>query len=290
MKMQPECMLCLYNQSLRVTKVLECGRDCAESIMHEAARVISCVDMDATPPEAAALLYPAIAEVAGVSDIYAAKKVESTDRAMKIAPLMRERIEESANPVEAAIKVSVAGNVLDFATEKIYDFEEECEKIFESDFSVYHGKEILKRLENAKRVLIIGDNSAEHIFDALLAERISIDYPETKISYAVRGRAIINDVTMAEATGTWLESYCEIVDSGVDTPGFLYERATEEMRELFDEADLILSKGMGNFECMDTMADERLFFLFKIKCPVVARRTGYAEGSLMVLCSDSLAV
>jgi hypothetical protein len=97
----------------------------------------------------------------------------------------------------------------------------------------------------------------------------------------VRGTFIINDVTMKEAKEAKIDQYCTLIDSGVNTPGFVYERATDESKDLFDNADIIIAKGMGNYECLSPITRSNICFLLKIKCSVVSRSLGHEIGSIV---------
>jgi len=283
MDMKADCLACLYNQMLRVTKALDCDDSCAVEIMESSAERLARLRMDQTPPEAAAILYPAISRMLGKEDLYAKQKRESTERASKLIPGVEERVRSAANPLDAALRAAVAGNVIDLATEVSFDLEEEIEKIFEAPFAIDHKGRFIRQLAAAKRVVVIGDNAGEHLFDRVMMQTFRERFPELEIAYFTRGRPIINDVTYAEAREAGIDEVARIVDSGVDTPGFLYERAGAEAREAFDRADLILAKGMGNFECMESWADGRVFFLFKVKCSVVAGKIGREIGDLVCL-------
>ncbi len=127
-----------------------------------------------------------------------------------------------------------------------------------------------KKLYSAKTVLLIGDNVGEHIFDYMYIKTLKELYPNNAYFYMVRGNPIINDVTMKEALESGFDEICEVVDSGVNTPGFVYGRANGYSKELFNRADLIISKGMGNYECMNDSHRMDICFLLKIKCGVVA--------------------
>ncbi len=281
MLLKPDCLVCLFNQALRVTKALECDEKCAKDVLDEAALTIAKFDLNQTPPEAAAILYPKIANVVGKEDLYEEKKIESINRAFSYLDFVYKKIDEGQDPLDAALRAAVAGNVIDFATEVLFDIQEEIAKIFEAPFAIDEKRMFLERLAGAKSVMIVGDNVGEHLFDRVLLELIEECYPDMDKYYVVRGKPIINDVTASDAKAIDMDKVCEIIDSGVDTPGFIYERANERTKKLFDEVDLILAKGMGNFECMDRMRDDRLFFLFKIKCGVVAKRVGKAIGDLI---------
>ena len=130
-------------------------------------------------------------------------------------------------------------------------------------------------------MVVLGDNAGEHCFDKVMIRILRERFPALEVDYFVRGRPIINDVTVAEAKAIGMEEVAMIVDSGVDTPGFLIDRASLAARERYEAADLILAKGMGNFECMESWADARVFFLFKVKCGVVGRLVGEEIGALV---------
>ena len=281
MLLKPDCFVCLYNQSLRVTKALACDEACADSVMQRSAEVLAHITPRQTPPEAAAILYPAIGELVGKEDLYAAKKRESTQKAMEFLEFVRNKIAAGIDPVDAALRAAVAGNVIDFATEVLFDIEEEIAKIFEAPFAIDDKERFKERLAKARNLLIIGDNVGEHVFDKVMIETLRSRYA-IDVTYFVRGKPIINDVTLADAKAIGLDEVCRVVDSGVDTPGFILERANDEAKEIFTNADLILAKGMGNFECMESMRDSRLYFLFKVKCSVVASRVGKQIGDLIM--------
>ncbi len=283
MNMKPECLVCLFNQALRVTKAIECDEECASLILKKAAFQISNFSMSQTPPEAAAILYPKISKIVSKEDLYDLKKIESTNKAFEFIDFVKEKINKSKNKIDAALRGAVAGNVIDFATEVTFDIDKEIEKIFHIDFAIDHKKRFEEILKESKNLLIIGDNTGEHVFDKIMIESIKDIYPNIDIYYAVRGKPIINDVTKIEAKAIDMDKICQIVDSGVDTPGFLYERANENMKKLYDKADLILAKGMGNFECMEDRKDKRVFFLFKVKCQVVSAKIGQKIGDIICM-------
>ena len=138
-----------------------------------------------------------------------------------------------------------------------------------------------EKISTAKRVLLIGDNVGEHIFDYLFLETMRELYPNTNYFYMVRGNPIINDVTLKEALEAGFDEICEVVDSGVNTPGFVYGRANSYSKELFNIADLIISKGMGNYECMSPSHRSDICFLLKVKCGVVAASLKKEVGDII---------
>ncbi len=286
MLMKPECFACLYTQMLRVAKALECDDACATRIMETSAARIARLNPRQTPPEAAAILYPALSTMLGVEDLYARQKEESIRKARELIPRVEERIASASDPLEAAIRAAVAGNVIDFATEVSFELEEEIDRIFDAPFAIDETEEFLGRLRKARHLVVLGDNTGEHLFDKVMIRTFREHFQDLEVDYFVRGRPIINDVTVQEAREAGMQETARIVDSGVDTPGFLYERASLEARAIYDAADLILAKGMGNYECMEDRPDDRLFFLFKVKCSVVAGKVGAQIGDLVCKSSE----
>ncbi|BCD68613.1 DUF89 domain-containing protein [Nitratiruptor sp. YY09-18] len=287
MQLKPDCFACLYNQALRVSKVLECDEECADAIMQRSASVLAQISVHQTPPEAAAALYPAISELVGKEDLYADKKKESIQKAQELIPYVREKIASSPNRLDAALRAAVAGNVIDFATQVMFDIKEEIAKIFDTPFAIDRKSDFIQKLATAKNLLLIGDNVGEHLFDKVLLETIK-EFYDIPLYYFVRGKPIINDVTYEDALAIGLDEVCEVVDSSVYTPGFIYEKANAKAKAIYDEADLILAKGMGNFECMESYEDSRIFFLFKVKCSVVANRISKNIGDLICATKEDI--
>jgi uncharacterized protein with ATP-grasp and redox domains len=234
---------------------------------------------EVSPPVAAADLYPKLASFTESDDVYKALKELSTQEASKLLPSVQKQVKTTSH----AIKAAVAGNVIDFATPNHFDLDEEFEKVFDTDFTIDNEALFLERLKVAKSFMIVGDNVGEHLFDKLLLETIAKEYPKLKLYYAVRGVPIINDVTLLEAKEINMQEVATVVDSGVNTPGLAYDHATKEFMKLYNSIDLIVAKGMGNYECLEGVKDERIFHLFKVKCDVVAGDVEANLGSLIFM-------
>jgi uncharacterized protein with ATP-grasp and redox domains len=222
-----------------------------------------------TPPEIASYVYEKMAAIAQKDDLYDEVKEHSTQKALSFVPLLEEKLHSSDNKLLTATKIAVAGNVIDLAAEVEFDLQEELEKIFHTDFTHNDFDIFEKKLSSAKNVVILGDNVGEHIFDYLFIKTMQELYPNVDFTYFVRGNPIINDVTIKEAKEAGFDKMCKLVDSGVNTPGFVYSRATKRAQELFDAADLVISKGMGNYECLSPAHRRDICFLLKVKCSVV---------------------
>jgi uncharacterized protein with ATP-grasp and redox domains len=284
--MQPECLVCLYNQALRASKIANCDYETSLKIMQFSAFEIGGFSMEQTPPDAAAKLYPLIADIAKKEDIYKEIKAQSTKTALQFVDFAEEKLLSSQDKIDAMLKLGVAGNVIDFATEVMFDFEQEIKNIFKKQFAIYDKEVFEKKLLDAQNIVVIGDNVGEHVFDKMMIKTIKELNQGVRIDYFVRGVPIINDVTQEDTTVIGLDKICNIVDTKMRLPGFLPLRASKQARELYENADLIISKGMGNFECLEALKNENLFFLFKVKCSVVANKIGKNIGD--IICKQNL--
>jgi uncharacterized protein with ATP-grasp and redox domains len=222
-----------------------------------------------------------MADIAGKKDLYDLQKAQATAQAREYLPYLREMIDKSGDPLNALLKTAVVGNVIDLAAEVSFDLHDAIGTVFETPFAKDGSANLRNALETAETLLYIGDNTGEHVFDALAIETLSKLYPALRITYLVRGNPIINDVTMKEALEAGMESVCTLLDSGVPTPGFVYELASQEARKAFEASDVIIAKGMGNYECMTPQRREGICFLLKVKCSVVAASLGREIGDIV---------
>jgi len=282
MNLKSDCLSCLLNQSLRVSKNLNLNEELSKKMMKIASSSIARYG-EVSPPVAASDLYPKLATIAGEEDLYKALKAFSTMEAMTLLPKVETTVLGSKDRVKSAIKAAVAGNVIDFSTPNYFDLNEEFEKVFETPFAIDDEEIFLELLKRAKSLMIVGDNVGEHVFDKLLLEEFQMAYPKLELYFAVRGRPIINDVTLKEAKEIGIEKVAHLVDSGVDTPGLAYNHASKVFMELYNNMELIIVKGMGNYECLEGVKDERIFHLFKVKCDVVSSDVGARVGSLIFM-------
>jgi len=275
------CVACIINQSLKVADAINAEPLLKTKLTSTVENMSRDFSFDNNPPEIAADVYEKMAILANKTDLYDEVKALSTKKALSFVPLLKEKLSNSENKLLTATKIAVAGNVIDLAAEVEFDLEEELTKIFDTDFSHNDFDSLKSSLEDAKSIVVLGDNVGEHIFDYMFIETLQELYPNAVYHYFVRGNPIINDVTMKEAKEAELDSLCDLVDSGVNTPGFTYSRANKEAQELFDSADLVVSKGMGNYECLSPSHRDNICFLLKVKCGVVANSLGREIGDII---------
>jgi len=263
-------------QALDAAKLANADKGTQKTIMDEVAVALPKFPATLTPPEIARTIYGIVDKHTGGEDVYKQLKHKSNKMAMELYPHLKEEVEKSEDPLLSAVRLAVAGNVIDYGLFHSFDIEKEIEECLEKDFAVFDFGRFRDELSRAESVLYILDNAGEIVFDKLLVEEMGKD-----VVCAVRGKPIINDVTMRDAEEVGLDKICKVISSGSDIPGTVPGEATEEFREYYDKADMVISKGQGNFE---TLADENrtIFFIFKAKCQVVASHIGCGVGDIIL--------
>ena len=281
MTIQNECIGCIAAQSRRVCEAIHADEILSHTIIEYVETALQSADFTLSPPVIAAPLYEQMAKLAHTDDLYREQKQHATIQAKTYLPFLRETITQSDDPLIATLKTAVVGNVIDLAAEVSFNLHDAIMSVFTTPFAHDDTEALRHALVNTKNLLYIGDNAGEHIFDSLTIQSLQKLYPQLSITYMVRGNPIINDVTLSEAYEAEIEKICLVMDSGVPTPGFVYELASCEAQKLFDSADLIIAKGMGNYECMSPQKRENICFLLKVKCSVVAKSLNQEIGDII---------
>ena len=260
-----DCMPCFLKQALYTARLSTSSPQAQEEIMARAAGLLSELDFSRTPPENAAPLYELIAEISGCADPFSGLKKESNQLALDLRDEIRDMIRRSDEPLLAAIKFSIAGNIIDYGAHHDFDILETINNCSARELVLNDYEKLREDLRGTERILYLGDNSGEVVFDSLVIEQL-----DSEILFAVREKPIINDALREDALACGLDRQCQIISNGTNCPGTPLPRCSAEFREAFGQADLIISKGQGNFETLSEV-NAPIYFLLSVKCPVVAR-------------------
>lgn len=276
MKTYPECYKCFERQARDASRLNGLTPSAEDKVMEEVLQALLRFSPDITPPEIAIKVYGIVEAHSGRKDPYALLKDHSNKMVLELYPELKKKIEVSSDKLITAVRLAVAGNVIDYGVPHSFDIEKEVEECLQKPFACFDIDDFRKAVKEARNILYILDNAGEIVFDKLLMETIGKD-----VVAAVRGKAIINDVTMRDAVSVGLDKVARVISSGSDIPGTVPSKCTAEFAEYFRKADLIISKGQGNYE---TLAEEQgpTFFIFKAKCDVVARHAGCRTGDIIL--------
>jgi len=288
MKLHPRCYPCLINQARRTSELVGLGEDDSRAVVRWAEDFMNEHGERFSAPHITARLYEHIHGTyfkdRDLFDPYSEIKRSTNRAAMEYNGRLIAMIDGSGSPVETAVKIAAAGNIIDFGARRSGDINvaHEIAGIEGLCFGTYHFSELVAALEWGRSLLYLGDNSGEIVFDRALIAAIQRSYPAITITFAVRERPIINDVTMEDALSTGMTDVVRVISSGSVYPGTVLSEAADEFRELFALSDVIISKGQGNYETLGDEAHRGLLFLLRIKCGIVAEKIGSPDGSLVL--------
>ena len=281
MKIGLECIPCFVRQAFEAASLVTNDQKIKERILRQVLARLSNESFDNAPPFIGGDIHRIVRLLSGNNDPYLDIKKDSNTLAMKLMPSLKKLIKSSADPLETAVRMAIAGNIIDcgqgdhVSEEKIKKTISQC---LDQPVSKDTINELKEEIEKASNILYLGDNAGEVFFDRLLIEELQ-GYP---ITFVVRGAPIINDALRDDARMAGLDKLVAVVDNGSDVPGTILEECSPEFKRLFFEADLVIAKGQGNYE---TLSDEqkKIFFLLKVKCPVIAEDIGCQEGDMAIV-------
>jgi uncharacterized protein with ATP-grasp and redox domains len=218
-------------------------------------------------------------------DLYADVKRQSHNVALSFVDGFRDTMQHSAHPLETGIRIAAAGNIIDFGAKDhaSLDLHKELNSLERLKFGRYDYDAFHAKLGGAEQLLYLCDNVGEIDFDKLLMEQLRKSYPQLQITAAMRQSPIINDATVDDALVAGLDQVSTVISSGSVYPGTILSECTNAFRELYYKADLVISKGQGNFETILPDADERVFFMLRIKCDTMAHLAGLQKGELVFM-------
>ncbi len=264
MRTSPDCLPCFKKQAAYAAGLATASPEMQNEIMASAAGIISSFDLELSPPENAVYLYRMIAEQTGNPDIFADLKNLSNQTVLKMLPDLENKISQAADPLRTAALLTLAGNIIDYGSHQDFDVNRAVDECLNKDLAIDAIDELRTDLRRAGKILYLGDNCGELVFDRLLIKQF-----DQEVTLAVKEKPIINDALPADAEECGLGGLCRIISNGTDCPGTPLRSCNNEFKKIFNEADLIISKGQGNFETLSEIPGPIYFFLM-VKCEVVA--------------------
>jgi len=286
MKVYFDCFPCFMRQALEAARMATDDPNVQREVIDRTAGLLPTIPMNANPVDIGRLVHRVVRDVTGVPDPYAAVKKESNDLVLDLYPELKAKAERSADPLLTAIKIAGEGNIIDFGPNMAVDRDRSVERMVSDSFA--HAlqepldpdgyRTFQRRLADVSEILYL-DNAGEIVCDKILIEELV--KRGKKVTFVVRGGPVINDVTVVDARYVGMDEVATVITNGSDAVGTSLSDCSSEFREAFRTAELTLAKGQGNFEGLSDVPG-RIFFLFKVKCPVVGRETGARVGTLVL--------
>ncbi len=278
MLVRPECVPCYLTQVLSALSFAGIPENDKHEILCKMAAEIPAFSCHKTPSYNSTLILRKTYQRLGVTDPYADAKSKSNHAALKVVQKIMASWQDEGEPVLTALKLAVAGNVIDLGIQSGYDIDASLEQAMKSEFDKDAYRDFMDLTQASTSILIIGDNSGEIVFDQILVKALS-DMGK-QVTYSVKSGPILNDATMRDAVETGMDKVCPVIETGNDFLGVEWDLCSEEFQCSVHEADLVLAKGQANYESIEgsSYAGDKTFFLLKAKCPVVAAHLGVNLG------------
>jgi uncharacterized protein with ATP-grasp and redox domains len=275
-----DCIPCFLRQAQEAGRMATDDERVVARIMRQVLREAADFSLYLTPPHMGQRIHRIVRKVTGHPDPYQEVKARQNRLGAAWHLYLRERAEQAPDPRDFALRLAVAGNVIDLGPPD--NRPDEAPGAIEQDalsstLAVDDRTAFWQAVDRADRILYLADNAGEIFLDRLLVEYL----PRDRVTLAVRGGPAINDVTLRDLDGTGFGEVVEVIDNGSDAPGTILEDCSETFLERYHTADVIISKGQGNYETL-SRADGHIFFLLRVKCPVLARDMGCQVGEPVV--------
>lgn len=280
MKAELDCYVCTLRQSLEAARFTGASEEIQRKVIQRTLTILQNTEPNCSSAEMSLHIHQAVKEETGFEDPYQVKKEQSTQEALRIYPDIKSMVEQSADPFSTAVKVAVAGNIIDFGVNQNHNLADTIRSGLSNPLAEDAVSELRNEIENAEWILFIGDNAGETVCDRILIEEIE-KITSAPIKYAVRSGAVLNDTTLKDAIEAGLDQVAEIVTTGHASAGVLVNENNKEFQSLLNSAPVVIAKGQGNFEGLNEFG-KRFFFLLQIKCPVLSSYTGLNLGSWVV--------
>ena len=280
-----DCIPCLVRQALDSARLATDDEQIHEQVVREVLRLAADLDMSQSPPAIGQQIHRLIRKLIGNNDPYRELKRRSNRLALRMCAGLKERVKTSKDPLETAVRLAIAGNIIDLGVKtsiKESDIEKIINDSLTADFDSGQIEEFRNAVSQAEKILYLADNAGEIVFDRLLIEQL----PCENITFVVRAGPIINDATVEDAQIAGLTDIVEVIDNGSDAPGTILESCSEDFRSRFAGADLIIAKGQGNYETLSDV-NKNIFFILKAKCPVIARDLDCEVGEMILKKSEA---
>lgn len=277
--MQTNCEECLLLQAKKMLKKYHISDDKAKDINARFSLFLNeNRNNGILTPEAACFLHRLIKKEANTENLYQKEKEEYNHLMMSLEENIQQEINQSANPFQTALRYALAGNIIDFGPPDSFDVFKILSAAASKIPAIDHSELLYAALKKASTVLYLGDNAGEIVLDKLFIRQIG----HPNLWFATRGAHVINDVTTEDAEKVGMTKVARVISNGYDAPSTLVKHCSSEFKKLFDEADIIISKGQGNLEGLINNREKKIFFLLMVKCDVIGKMIGTDKKNSVV--------
>ena len=268
------CIGCILRRQEERIRELAFPEETKSGFMKELCALIANAPEDATTPVIVADIRVLIQKYFDITDSYEAEKKHYNKLMLDSEDVLEQMIASADEPLKEALRLARIGNYLDFGALNEVNEKTLGELFAESENDTVDETEwaaLKADLQKAKALVYLTDNCGEIVADKLFIKEIKKVYPQLAITVIVRGQDVLNDATMEDAKAVGLTDIVKVIGNGSAIAGNSLGYISAEAEELIRTADVVISKGQGNFESLNGCG-LNIYYLFLCKCDWFVRR------------------
>ncbi|MEM3400192.1 MAG: ARMT1-like domain-containing protein [Candidatus Micrarchaeia archaeon] len=283
MKIYPYCAACMFDRVLKTAELGTKDKEKIRKVVLEMCRLMEKeFSYEKTPSDLGTLQSMLVMRLTGNKDPYRMKKREAMEHAKKSYPVFEKYVSEGKTEFERfkrALMIAIYGNIAEVSSPRhsvnVSEIEKTIRRAVRSGLAIDDTREIYKKVLKARSILYICDNAGEAFFDKLLIKELA---KRARVRVAVCTSPVDDDLTLKEAKQVRFPA--EVFGKG-SCFGFSKEFVNDEAWKKFLDADLVVAKGMANYETITEIPEARgkTAFLFTVKCISVSKNVGKPIGS-----------
>lgn len=275
--MRADCYFCHIKTVQNLVNKFKPTNSTAEEFIFSVHKILN-ENRELANPMLATLIHRAAKEKLQVKDLYAEEKHLANKILLDNYQYWRDYIDSSNDPFHTAVRLAVIGNIIDYGAHSVKDdLYGQIKSLLRIELKIDKTPEFKEAVQSAGSILYLGDNAGEIFFDRLLIETLG----HSNITFVTRGYPVINDVTEEDARLVGIDKLAKIISNGYDAPSTLIDNCSQEFKDAYEQADLIISKGQGNFEGLMNEGHPNTFFLLIAKCNAIAELLGVHKNDMV---------
>jgi uncharacterized protein with ATP-grasp and redox domains len=278
------CIPCLISQAIETVQYSIKDKKKQHEVINRVLHFLGKADLHQSPPELLKHIYKIISKITGNNDPYHDMRLLCNKRLYEKYDDLKRLVYVSSDPVQQAVKLAAAGNILEFKDQgKDVNINEIVASAQNLKFGINDYHDFIEDLERYKKIVYLTDNSGEIVFDRLLIEIITRFYPERnhKFTVVVRGTPLLNDATKEDAELIELDKIVTVMDSGDNAPAMIFEPITGKKNSIYHDAELVIAKGSINYELLHG-EKKLIYFIFKVQCNFIAGLLNTSQGTVIL--------
>jgi uncharacterized protein with ATP-grasp and redox domains len=284
MKIQPECVPCLLKRVLFETELSQKGKAHQTAAVRTACKLLAeLYDPTTCSAVIATKIHQGVYRALHETDPYQTLKQTSNEVAQSLVPKVETLISTSTDPLKTCLICSIVGNILDFGIEGSSAHPHMLEEVFDRLYAEGLGYDDYQRfcaiLRKATCLMLFTDNCGEIVFDKILCRELKRFNPNLQITAVVKGEPVLSDATIQDAKDVrFSEVVDEVVTTGCFAVGVDFSKLPKEVEKKLHHTDLIVVKGMANYESFSETLYRPIAYLLRVKCHAIAQSLGLPQN------------